>query len=76
MSARISKLLLTRRDELSHPEPEVAIDLGVQLAFGLMFQNVIFGETRAGGRVLADADIEQELTRNFIAYVGINVREA
>jgi AcrR family transcriptional regulator len=71
VSARISALLLTRREELSHPEPAVAIDLGIQLAFGLMIQNVIFGETRAGDRVLSDADIELELTRNFLAYVGI-----
>ncbi len=71
VSSRISDLLLTRRDEISHPEPEVAIDLAVQLAFGLMLQNVIFGEIRVGDRVLSDAAIEAELTRNFLAYVGI-----
>ena len=69
---RISDLLLTRRDEISHPQPEVAIDLAVQLAFGLMIQNVIFGELRAGDRVLDDATIEAELTRNFLAYLGIH----
>ena len=72
VSSRISGLLLTRREELSHPEPEIAIDLGVQLAFGLMLQNVIFGEIRAGDRVLTDDAIEAELTRNFLAYVGIS----
>ncbi len=71
VSSRISDLILTRRDEISHPEPEVAIDLAVQLAFGLMLQNVIFGEIRAGDRVLSDTAIEAELTRNFLAYVGI-----
>jgi AcrR family transcriptional regulator len=71
VSARISELLLTRRDELAHLQPEIAIDLGVQLAFGLMFQSVIFGEPRAAGRPLEDAAIERELTRNFLAYVGI-----
>jgi len=71
VSSRISELLLTRRDEIAHPEPEVAIDLGVQLAFGLMLQNVIFGGIRAGDRSLGDEQIEAELTRNFLAYVGI-----
>lgn len=71
VSARISRLLLTRRGELIHPDPAVAIDLGVQLAFGLMLQNAIFGETRAGSRVLTDEAIEAELTRMFLAYVGI-----
>jgi hypothetical protein len=71
VSARMSDLLLTRRDEITHPAPEVAIDLAVQLAFGLLLQKVIFGEICAGDRVLSDATIEAELTRNFLAYVGI-----
>jgi AcrR family transcriptional regulator len=71
VSSRIGHLLLTRRDELAHPEPEVAIDLAVQLAFGLMLQSVIAGGIRAGGRALSDAAIEAELTRSFLAYVGI-----
>jgi AcrR family transcriptional regulator len=75
VSARITALLLTRRSELAHPEPEVAIDVGVQLAFGLMFQHVIFAETHAGGRVLSDTAIESELTRNFLAYLGISSSE-
>ena len=71
VSARIGLLLLSRRSEIRHPQPEVAIDLGIQLAFGLMFQNAIFGETRCGGRALSDAELEAELTRIFLAYVGI-----
>lgn len=71
VSARITELLMARREEWTHPEPMVAIDLGVQLAFGLMFQHVVFGETLAGGRALSDAAIESELTRNFLLYVGL-----
>ncbi|MEE2673097.1 MAG: TetR/AcrR family transcriptional regulator [Myxococcota bacterium] len=71
VESRMRDLLLTRRDEISHPEPEVAIDLAVQLAFGLMLQNAIFGELRAGDQVLDDAAIEAELVRNFLAYLGI-----
>ena len=36
-----------------------------------MLQNVIFGEIRAGDQLLSDGSIEAELTRNFLAYVGI-----
>ena len=53
----------------------MAIDLGVKLAFGLMFQTVIFGEPQAAGRPLGDAEIEVELTRNFLAYLGIQTPE-
>ena len=70
VSRRFCDLLLTRRDAIRHPDPELGIDLGVQLAFGLMHQMVVFGEIRAGGRRLTDADLVDELTRNFLAYVG------
>jgi len=70
VSERITALLLTRREELAHPRPELAIDLAVQFAFGLMFQRVISGGLRAGGRALSDDDQVREIVRNFMGYVG------
>ena len=71
VSQRILALLMTRIDEISHPDPEVGIDLCVQFAFGLMNQAVIFGEIRAGSRRLTDRDLETELERAFLAYLGV-----
>ncbi|MGH0033486.1 MAG: TetR/AcrR family transcriptional regulator [Myxococcota bacterium] len=76
VSRRVSDLLLTRREALSHPDPELAIDLGVQFAFAFMLQNVIFGHTSAGGRTLGDAQVESEIARSFLAYVGVRGDEA
>ncbi len=70
VSERITQLLLTRRQELSHPRPEIAIDLGVQLAFGLMLQLVLTGDVRAGGNPLPDSELRRELERNFLRYIG------
>ena len=70
VSNRMSSLLLQRREEFRHPDPLVAIDLAVQLAFGLMFQLVLTGELRAGGRVLSDAELKRELQANFLRYLG------
>jgi AcrR family transcriptional regulator len=67
---RIAALLLPRRHELRHPEPRLAIDLGVQFAFALMLQIAVVGELRAGGRVLSDRELEAEIARNFLAYIG------
>lgn len=64
--------LLADRPEIRHPEPAVAIDLGVQMAFGLMHQTIVFGELRAGERRLSDADVVQEITRNLLAYLGVD----
>jgi AcrR family transcriptional regulator len=67
---RIATLLLPRSAELSHPEPRLAIHLGVQFAFALMLQLVVSGDVSAGGRVLGDRELQHEIVRNFLAYVG------
>lgn len=67
---RIALLIAERGDPVGHPEPAVAIDFGVQLAFGLVFQIVLTGDVRAGARVLSDAEIERELRLNFERYLG------
>ena len=71
VSERLAALLSTRLDEIRHPDPELAIELAVQLAFGLMHQLVLSGEFRVGQRRLADEDLVDELTRNFLAYAGV-----
>jgi len=76
VSRRMIALLQTRRSEAGHPEPEVAADLAVQLAFAFMNQIVVFGEVRAGGRRLGDRELAEELTRNIVAYLGIREPEA
>ena len=70
VASRVSDLLLTRRGQLDHPEPEVGIDIGVQFAMGLMLQSVVLGDLRAGGRTLSDRELEREITRSFLAYIG------
>jgi len=67
---RIASLLLPRASELRHPDPRLGIDLGVQFAFALMLQLVVVGDVRAGGRVLSDRELQAEIERNFLAYIG------
>ena len=69
---RISALLLTRRAEMNHPDPAVAIDLGIQTAFALMQQHVLIEETQARGHALSDEELRRELTIMFLRYVGID----
>jgi AcrR family transcriptional regulator len=75
VSDRIAALLLGRRAEIGHPDPELAIELGVQLAFGLMHQFVVFGEVRAGGRRLSESALVEELTRSLCAHLGVRAPE-
>ncbi len=70
VAQRIGRLVLERPEPLDHPQPELAVDLGVQFAFAMMLQLVLVGEVRAGGRSLSDAELEVELARNFQRYIG------
>ncbi len=68
---RISALLLLRRAEMTHPDPALAIDLGIQTAFALMQQHVLIEETQIAGRPLSDDELRRELATMFLRYVGI-----
>ena len=71
---RLSALFLTRRDEMSHPDPALAIELAIQTAFAIMQQHVLIEETRAQGRALSDDELRRELTTLVLRYVGIEPR--
>ena len=57
--------------ELDHPDPEVAIEIVVQMAIGLLQQMALSGDFHVDGRRLNDDRIVDEITRNFISYIGI-----
>jgi hypothetical protein len=56
---------------MSHPNPALAIDLGIQTAFALMNQHVLIEKTEADGHALSDDELRRELTAMFLRYVGI-----
>lgn len=68
---RIATLLLGKARGFSHPDPVLAIDLGVQAAFSLMNQHVLLDGTHAAGRRLSQGELKREIARLFVAYVGI-----
>lgn len=69
---RIAALLVAMSPGFRHPEPVLAIDLGVQAAFALMNTHVLLDGTEAAGRMLSIDDLKREIARMFIAYVGID----
>ena len=70
-AAKIAPLLVTKSPSFRHPDHALAIDLGVQFAFALMNQHVLLDATRAAGRALTREDLVREITRMFVAYVGL-----
>ena len=70
-AAKIAPLLVGKSASFRHPDPALAIDLGVQFAFALMNQHVLLDATRAAGRALTREDLVREIAHMFIAYVGL-----
>jgi AcrR family transcriptional regulator len=68
---RIAALLVGKSPGFRHPDPVLAIDLGVQAAFSLMNQHVLLDGTHAAGRTLTLDELKREIARLFVAYVGI-----
>ena len=68
---RIAALLVGKAPGFRHPDPILAIDLGVQLGFSLMNQHVLLDGTRAAGRTLTREELQREIALMFTAYVGI-----
>jgi AcrR family transcriptional regulator len=71
VSERLSALLLARRDEIKHPDPERATAFGLTLVFSALDGVMLFGEMRSG-LTLSDEALAEELTRVYIAYLGVH----
>jgi AcrR family transcriptional regulator len=70
--ARLRALLLARREQLSHPDPERATRFGLMLVFSALETMILFGEMRSSLLSLSDEDLADELTRSTLAYLGVN----
>lgn len=73
---RMGAVLLAKAPRITHPEPALALDLAVQAAFALMQNHVLLDGTRAAGRTLTQEDLEREIARLVLAYVGFDGRTA
>lgn len=71
VSERLAALLLARRDEIRHADPERAAAFGLTLVFSTLDGVMLFGEMRSGKLSLTDDDLAGELTRAYLAYLGI-----
>jgi len=71
VNTRVSKLLLDRAHEIRHPNPAIAVGFGLRLVFSSIEDAVLFGELRASGLTLSDDELAIELTRAYLAYLGI-----
>ncbi len=72
VSSKLAALLLARRDEIGHPDPQRAAEFGLNMIFATIESAVLFGETRSGAFTLSDAELADELVRAYLAYLGVD----
>ena len=68
--ARLCLLVLARRGEIAHPDPERATRFGLMLVFSALESLILFGEMRSSLLSLSDDDLANELARSTLAYLG------
>jgi AcrR family transcriptional regulator len=65
----VAYLLMRHREQIAHPDPERAIELGL-LAVAATLQNILLEEETLHG-IAEPEHLEEEMVRLFFGYVGI-----
>jgi len=72
VKSRVCDLLLARAAEIHHPDAELAVRFGINLVFNTLEDVVLFGELRPSALALSDDEFAAELTRAYLAYLGVS----
>jgi AcrR family transcriptional regulator len=67
---RLRTLLLARADQVRHPSPERAVELGFMILIGALRETVLFGEVWPNAQRVVDEGLAKELARAYLAYLG------
>ena len=71
VNAKLSELLLARRAEIDHADPARAAAFGLTMTVSTIESAILFGEMRSSALALTDDELSSELTRAYLAYLGI-----
>lgn len=71
-----TRTLITRRDELGHPAPELAADVCFRMVYDVLARRVMYGPTFESGRALGWDELVGELANACSAYLGLAPRSA
>jgi len=71
----LSRLLLERRAEIGHPEPERAVSFALVQMFAVLVQIYTTGRRDVALVRMGDREITRELTNSCLAYLGMRADE-
>ncbi|HKI98289.1 MAG TPA: TetR/AcrR family transcriptional regulator [bacterium] len=69
--ARLTALLLSRREEISHPDPTFAIAFGMEMVGGVLRDRYVLGWHRLRAAPKGAGGIVAELVRAYCSYLGV-----
>lgn len=71
VSGKLAALLVARPGEIHHADPTRAAAFGLTLVFSALDNVLLFGEMRSGNLFLSDDEFATELSRAYLAYLGV-----
>jgi len=71
----LSRLLLARRGEIRHPDPERAVLFALRQIFAVLAHEIVVGHEE-DGPALSDERLARELTTACLAYLGVRPPDA
>jgi AcrR family transcriptional regulator len=71
ISQRLTALLLDRREQISHPDPVLAVDFGLRMMFDTLDQSTLFAGVERMANPITPQQTARELTRLYLSYLGV-----
>jgi AcrR family transcriptional regulator len=71
----VVELFLTHRDEIKHPQPKMAVSLGLMMVISTLFELVVLPQDPSLVKGLWPQDdriMKRELVRSFLNYLGVS----
>ena len=72
VAKQLAGLLLARRDEIHHPDPELAVRFGCRVLMASLEELLLSEPERSPEHALSDDAISAELARTYLAYLGVD----
>jgi AcrR family transcriptional regulator len=70
LAGLLHAFLLTREDEIAHPNPKVAAEVAIRMIFGTLEHGSLFKEAEPREAPLLESTLSSELARAVLSYLG------
>lgn len=69
LARQVESAILAHRDEITHPDPEMAVDVAFRMAFATFARRVMSGPTHESERIISWDDLADEVGAACAAYL-------